>query len=365
MTAPPTAARRLAWLRLARSEGVGPRTFAGLLERFRSPEAALGALPDLAKAGGRRSTKICPEADALRELDKAQAIGARLLIAEEPDFPDLLAKVDPAPPVLYVLGDATIFQRPMIGMVGARNASVGGRKLAQDIAAGLGHAGVVVVSGLARGIDTAAHVGALETGTVAVLAGGVDVIYPPENAKLHARIVETGAVVSEMPPGFAPLASHFPRRNRIISGLSKGIVVVEAAVGSGSLITARHALEQNRDVFAVPGSPLDPRSRGANDLIRQGAVLTESADDVLQSLPALTPAPQRNHPHVANAPMSLPTDLDSIRGDIVGLLGPTPVVIDDLIRMSGHEPDAIMTILLELELGGRLHRSSGQRVALI
>jgi DNA processing protein len=368
MTPAPSDARRLAWLRLARSEGVGPRTFSGLLQRYGSAEAALDALPVLAKAGGRRTPlKICPETDAIAEIERAHAIGAHLLLSCEDAFPALLAEVDPPPPVIYVLGQLSSLSTESVGIVGARNASAGGRRLAQDIAAGLGAHGFMVVSGLARGIDTAAHSGALEHGTIAVLAGGVDVVYPPENAKLHARVVESGAIISEMPPGFAPLASHFPRRNRIISGLSRGIVVVEAAIGSGSLITARHALEQNRDVFAVPGSPLDPRSRGANDLIRQGATLVESADDVAA---VLSSQPLRLRPRLP-APMPPLLDamgdghLEAARNRLTELLGPTPVEIDELIRQSGETPEAVNTILLELELSGRLHRSAGQRVSLV
>lgn len=358
-------AGRIAWLRLARSEGVGPVTFRDLIRRFGTAERALDALPGLARNGGRRTPlKLCPEADAARELDAAAAIGARLLALGEPDFPPLLAAVDPAPPLLYVLGDPAIFARDAVAIVGARNASAGGRKLAEDIAGALGACGLAVVSGLARGIDTAAHAGSVATGTIAVLAGGVDVVYPPENAKLHARIAAGGAVVSEMPPGFAPLASHFPRRNRIISGLARGVVIVEAAIGSGSLITARYALEQNREVFAVPGSPLDPRSRGANDLIRQGATLTESADDVLAGLGA-RPRPGFREPPPPEDPAAAETDLAAARTLVLDLLGPTPVEIDELTRRAGLPPGAVMTILLELELGGRLHRSAGQRVALL
>lgn len=358
---------RIAWLRLARCEGVGPVTFRDLLRRFGTAQRALDALPDLARNGGRRTPlKLCPEADAARELDAALRLGARLLVWTDPAFPPLLAAADPAPPLLYVLGDPAILAREAVAIVGARNASAGGRKLAEDIAGGLGARGLAVVSGLARGIDTAAHAGSVATGTIAVLAGGVDVVYPPENAKLHARIAAEGAVVSEMPPGFAPLASHFPRRNRIISGLARGVVVVEAAIGSGSLITARYALEQNREVFAVPGSPLDPRSRGTNDLIRQGATLTESAADVLAGLGA---RPYRGfaEPEAPAAPHGPDSeaDLAAARMTILGLLGPTPVEIDELTRRSGLSSGAVLTVLLELELAGRLHRSPGQHVALL
>lgn len=360
-------AERLAVLRLARSEGVGPRTFADLLKRYGKAQRALDALPELAKRGGRRTPlKVCPAGDAEREFAAAEAVGARLLTLGDPAFPPLLAEIEPPPPLVYVLGNLAVLKRDCVAIVGARNASAGGRKLAEDIAGGLGAQDFAVVSGLARGIDTAAHTGALGTGTIAVLAGGVDNIYPPENARLHARIAESGAIVSEMPPGFARLASHFPRRNRIISGLSLGTVIVEAATGSGSLITARQALEQNREVFAVPGSPLDPRSRGANELIRQGATLTESADDVVS---VLRSRPRRIAQPAPAAQLALTldhsdADLTAARAALNDLLSPTPVEIDELIRQSGQPSEAILTVLLELELGGQLRRTAGQRVSL-
>lgn len=358
-------AARLAWLRLARSEGVGPVTFARLIETYREAGRALAALPGLARKGGRRAPlRLFDAADAERELENAAKVGARLLIWDDPAFPALLRAVDPAPPLIYVLGDPAILARRTVAIVGARNASAGGRKLAEDIAAGLGAAGVTVVSGLARGIDTAAHIGAIATGTAAVLAGGVDNVYPPENAKLHARIAAEGAIVSEMPPGTTPQAAHFPRRNRIISGLSLGTVVVEAAIGSGSLITARQALEQSREIFAVPGSPIDPRARGCNDLIRQGAILTESADDVLQALQAARPFALREPEPAAYQPPA-EDDVDAARPAVLELLGPTPVGLDELIRRSGLAAPLVLCVLLELELAGRLHRSPGQHVALI
>ncbi len=356
---------RLAWLRLARSEGVGPVTFARLIETYADPARALAALPELARKGGRRAPlKIFPADDGARELEAAARIGARLLIWTDPDFPALLRAVDPAPPLIYALGGPAILARRSVAIVGARNASAGGRKLAEDIAAGLGAAGLTIVSGLARGIDTAAHAGAIATGTAAVLAGGVDNIYPPENAKLHARIAAEGVIVSEMPPGASPQAAHFPRRNRIISGLSLGTVVVEAAIGSGSLITARQAVEQNREVFAVPGSPIDPRARGCNDLIRQGATLTESAADVLQALQAMRPLALREPD---TAPYRPPAEdaVDAARPDVLELLGPTPIGLDELIRRAALPAQIVLAILLELELAGRLHRSPGQHVALI
>jgi DNA processing protein len=262
---------RLAWLRLARTPGIGPATFAALITRFRTAPAAIDALPDLARRGGLRTApRLCPSGDAKRERDAVARFGARLIAACEPDYPALLRHIDTAPPVLCVLGEVACLSRPAVGVVGARNASAAGLRIARQISGDLGRAGFIVVSGLARGIDTAAHVAAVDTGTVAAIAGGIDVVYPPENAGLQARIAEVGAVVTEMPPGAQPTAKHFPRRNRIISGLSRGVLVVEAAERSGSLITARLALEQNREVFAVPGSPLDPRSAGTNRLIRNG-----------------------------------------------------------------------------------------------
>lgn len=359
-------AERLGWLRLTRSEGVGPATFRSLLQRYGTASRALAALPDLARNGGRRTPlKLCPAGEAEKELAAAAAIGARLIASCEADFPALLGVLDPPPPLIYAKGRLDLLAKDSIAIVGARNASAGGRKLAEDLAGGLGAQGVIVTSGLARGIDTAAHIGALATGTIAVVAGGIDVVYPPENAKLHARIAEEGAIVSEMPPGLAPMANHFPRRNRIIAGLALGTVVVEAAIGSGSLITARQALEQNREVFAVPGSPLDPRSRGANDLIRQGAVLTESADDVTNVLQTIWRPGFAEPPSDRAVPPDDNANLDAARHAIVELLSPTPVAVDDLIRQSGIAASTVLTVLLELDLAGRLHRSSGQKVAML
>jgi len=275
---------RRAWLRLARTQNVGPVTFAALLRRFGSASAALSEVPRLAQRGGGKDMRIPSEADARQELESLHKIGGRIIASCEPDFPRGLAAVDPPPPIISVLGHAAILAREMVAIVGARNASALGRKFANKLAIDLSAAKLVVVSGLARGIDTAAHEGSLEGGTCAVVAGGIDVVYPPENQSLYDRIRNEGAIVSEMPLGQPPQARHFPRRNRIISGLARGVVIVEAAEGSGSLITANYALEQNREVFAVPGSPLDPRAKGTNRLIREGAMLTESADDVLNNL---------------------------------------------------------------------------------
>ncbi|HWD58659.1 MAG TPA: DNA-processing protein DprA, partial [Stellaceae bacterium] len=266
---------RLDWLRLSRTETIGPVTFYALLRRFGSARAALDAVPRL----GRRDVTPASRAAAERELAALTRIGARLVCWGEPDYPRALEAVEDAPPVLTLLGRGELLAAPIVAVVGARNASASGKRLAYDLAAGLGEAGIVVASGMARGIDAAAHGGALATGSIAVVAGGADIIYPQENRGLYEALAQEGAVVAELSLGTEPQARHFPRRNRIISGMALGIVVVEAAAKSGSLITARFALEQGRDVFAVPGSPLDPRSRGANDLLRNGATLTESAAD--------------------------------------------------------------------------------------
>ena len=382
-------------LRLARAEGVGPIAYRRLLRRYRSPAAALAALPELARAGGRAAPPAVPsESEAERELERLGRLGGRLLVLDQPGYPPLLALLDDAPPVLFVLGEPAALAGRAVALVGGRNASVNGLRIAENLAAELAGAGLVVVSGLARGIDAAAHEGALAapvdgggpvTGrTVAVVAGGLDQPYPPEHADLQRRIAETGAVVSEAPLGTVPQSRHFPRRNRVIAGLSLGVVVIEAAPRSGSLITARLAQEAGRELFAVPGSPLDPRARGSNDLIRQGAHLTESAADVLTNLPdhpfreglardplfagqmpaglAEPPAPAletwEDHPETAK-------DLAQVRAQVVDLLGPSPTVVDDLVRRCQFSAAAVMAALLELELAGRIETLPGHRVALL
>jgi DNA processing protein len=361
-------AERIAWLRLARTQNVGPVTFAALIERFGSASKALRELPKLARRGGSAGDlKIPNEEDAEREFESIQRIGARLIVSCEAEFPAGLAALEAPPPVITVLGRCEILSREMIAVVGARNASALGRKFAAELAADLGNAGLAVVSGLARGIDTAAHEGALGSGTVAVLAGGVDDIYPPENKRLYERVAQDGAVVSEMPVGQRPQAKHFPRRNRIISALARGVVVVEAAEGSGSLITANFALEQGREVFAVPGSPLDPRAKGTNRLLRDGATLTEAASDVLDVLRPLIESGFRD-PGEGPRPWSDDDreDVDeALRARIGELLGPAPTPVDEIVRQSGAPAGAVQSILLELELAGRLYRESGNRVALL
>ncbi|HEV8027453.1 MAG TPA: DNA-processing protein DprA [Stellaceae bacterium] len=363
-------AEKLDWLRLIRSENVGPVTFYQLLARFGSAAAALDALPDIARRGGRdRPITVFTRGAAERELQSLDRLGARLVAWGEPDYPSALAAVEDAPPLLSVLGQAALLKRPAIAVVGARNASTNGRRFARDLALQLGQKGLIVVSGFARGIDTAAHEGALPTGTVAVLAGGIDILYPEENRALRDAIIERGALLAEMPVGTVPKGRHFPRRNRIISGCSLGVVVVEGALRSGSLITARFALEQGREVFAVPGSPLDPRCRGTNDLIRRGATLTETAEDVTAQLQGpLSPRAPARRSAWSDAPPEGPaggSELETARRRVLERLSPTPVGIDDLVRECQLPQSLTMSVLLELELAGRLERQPGNLVALL
>jgi DNA processing protein len=364
-------AERLDWLRLLRTENVGPVTFHQLLQRFGSASVALEALPSFARKGGRSAgIKICSRADAEREMAALARAGGRFVAWGEPDYPPALAVIDDAPPLLSVIGDPHLLRRRAIAVVGARNASANGRRLARDLAAELGRNGFLVVSGLARGIDAAAHQGALETGTLAVVAGGIDVVYPEENRPLHEAIAERGAIVAELPVGTEPQARHFPRRNRIISGVSLGVLVVEAALKSGSLITARFALEQGREVFSVPGSPLDPRARGANDLIRGGATLVEGIDDVLNALGGQLSDPRRpafTRPvtHPLTDGNDTQNQSDAARAKVLEGLGPSPVLVDELVRQCQLSPGIVATILLELELAGRLERQPGNRVTLL
>ena len=361
-------AQRLDWLRLIRSENVGPRTFRTLLNHCGSAGAALKALPDLARRGGAgRVVRICPREDAEQELAAATRMGVAFLALGEDEYPAQLATIDDAPPLLAVRGQAAVLQEPMIAMVGSRNASAAGVKFAEQLGRDLGAAGFVVVSGLARGIDAAAHRASVTTGTVAVLAGGHDSIYPPEHLPLVEALIENGAAVSEMPLGYEPRGRDFPRRNRLISGLALGVIVVEAAQKSGSLITGRMALEQNREVFAVPGSPLDPRAAGTNALLKQGAVMVTEAEDVLAVLRPIIghrPEPPNPEPRIEDG-APLPEPSPDSRARIVALLGPTPVSADDLIRLSGASTTMVHATLLELELAGRLKRQQGGRVALI
>ena len=351
---------------------MGPVSFYALLRRFGSAAAALDALPQLS-----RPVAAITRGEAAAELARIDRLGGRLVCWGEPLYPPLLAQVEDAPPVLTALGRAELLTAPIVAVVGARNASANGRRLARDLAAGLGEAGIVVVSGLARGIDAAAHLGSLQSGSVAVVAGGVDVVYPEENRDLYAALVRDGAVAAELPCGTEPLARHFPRRNRIISGMALGVVVVEAAAKSGSLITARFALEQGREVFAVPGSPLDPRCRGTNDLLRNGATLTETAADIvdqlgplLQGRPAMPPPATAQirlaltHPATPTPPPRRPESDDDALDLIVEKLSPTPVAVDELVRQCQMSAASVATLLLELELAGRIERHPGNLVSL-
>lgn len=367
---PRSERERLDWLRLARSENVGPVTFRTLIERFGAASTALDALPQLARRGGRSATlTICSREEAEQELSALAEFGGQFLYLGEAPYPRLLAATEDAPPLLAVLGEVHLLEKPTVAIVGARNASANGIRIARRLAAELGEAGMVVASGLARGVDAAAHTGALEGGTIAVLAGGLDNIYPPENAELYASIKRQGALVSEMPLGTAPQARHFPRRNRLISGLAQGVVVVEAAERSGSLITARLALEQGREVLAVPGSPLDARAQGTNKLIRAGATLVQSAADILEAL--ARPDSQRLREPESRAPSDGPpampdeSEIAAARALIEERLGPSPIEVDELVRQTGFSPAVVLSVLLELELAGRLERQPGQRVCLI
>lgn len=364
-------AERLDWLQLLRCENVGPVTFARLLGRYGSARAALAAIPHLSKKGGLgRPLGLASRSAAEDEMAKTLALGARYVAAGEDGYPEPLRHVHGAPPLLCIKGKAALAGGKAVAIVGARNASAAGLKFTRGIAAELAEAGFVVASGLARGIDTAAHEASLDKGTVAVVAGGIGHVYPPENAALFAAIAERGLLITEMPPGAVPMAEHFPRRNRIISGMAWSTVVVETALRSGSLITARLAAEQGRDVFAAPGSPLDPRCEGSNRLIREGAQILTSARDVIDALTLATPRFELRQQSFLEM-----DDERQERGEvrieddvcdpssIAQLLSPTPIEVDDLIRESGLPPRTVIGLLLELELAGRLIRHSGGRVS--
>ncbi|NDE89560.1 MAG: DNA-protecting protein DprA [Alphaproteobacteria bacterium] len=363
-----TDEERLNWLRLIRTEHVGPITFYKLLERFGSVDSAIRNAPDLAKrAGGKKQLVIASRESAEKEIQALTKTGGFMLAACESDYPTYLRAIEDAPPIISVKGQrSALNSKQMIAMVGSRNASLNGRQFAERIARDCGQANMMVISGLARGIDTAAHQGALKTGTIAVVAGGIDVIYPEENAKLYQAILEKGAIIAESPFGTAPTNRHFPKRNRIISGVSEGVLVIEAVEHSGSLITARMALEQGREVLAVPGSPLDPRSKGNNNLLRQGATLVENAQDIINGL--------SRHPHHMAEPTSFFTERDEPLSDdeiahartkILETLGPVAVRIDELIRDIDMPASMVLAALLELELAGRAARQPGQYVVLL
>ena len=362
-----TDEQRLDWLRLIRSENIGPRTFRDLINHFGGAHAAIEALPSLARRGGAaRPGRICSREEAETELEAARALAVVFVALGEPDYPLRLQMIDDAPPLLAVRGNIASLSRPLLAIVGSRNASAAGVKFAQTLARDLGAAGFGIVSGLARGIDAAAHRASLATGTVAVLAGGHARIYPPEHGDLLEQILAEGAAISEMPHAWEPRARDFPRRNRVISGLSLGVVIVEAARRSGSLITARFAGEQGREVFAVPGSPLDPRAEGTNGLIKQGAIMVTEAADVIGAIEPILgrgiEVPPAREP-AEEAPEIEPAADERAR--IIGLLGPSPVSIDDLVRLSGAKPAIVRTVLLELEIAGRLERHGGAMVSLV
>ncbi len=359
---------RLAWLRLIRSENVGPASFRMLINRYGGAEAALEALPDLAARGGAKGFVIASRETVEAELERAQKLDARFVCLGEPDYPALLRQSDQAPPVLAIMGEAEPLARPAVAIVGARNASLSGIKLTKHFAGDLGREGYVVVSGLARGIDAAAHEAAIETGTIGVFAGGLDRPYPPENRPLMRRIVdEGGCLISEKPFGWEPRSRDFPRRNRIVAGLAMGLLVMEAATRSGSLISARMAGEMGRLVFAVPGSPLDPRAAGTNQLLKDGAILTTEAADVIG---ALAPLDERMKPSegLMFEPDAIGAGNEPAEGErerIVETLGATPIEIDDIIAHTGCRPGAVQLVLLELDLAGRLERHSNGRVSLV
>ena len=354
---------RIARLRLIRTSGIGPVTYAQLIARFGTPAAALAAVPDMARRGGGKVPVVAALSAVEAEVATVERFGGRYLFLGQGLYPPLLARIETAPPALIVRGRLALLERPAVAIVGARNASAAAVRFARGLAADLAEAGWLVVSGLARGIDTAAHVGAGAARTAGVIAGGSDVVYPPENAELQAAIAAEGLLIAEQPPGTEPRARHFPYRNRIIAGLALGTVVVEAAPKSGSLITARLAGEFGRDVMAVPGSPLDPRAQGCNLLIREGAVLVQSAADVIEAIGSIGGRTVAMPAAGYGAPPPMDAD-DGDRRVVTNLLGPTAVAVDEVVRQSGLPPAIVQTVLLELELGGRLERHAGGRVSL-
>ena len=363
---PTTEDHRVDWLRLLRSRRVGAATFHRLMNEHGTASKALDALPEVARTAGVTNYEICPEGVALAELKAARARGARMICYGAPDYPEFLLSLPDAPPLLWALGNIASLKRPMVALVGARNASSLGLRMARSLAKGIGEAGFVVVSGLARGVDAEAHKATLQSGTCAVLAGGVDVFYPSENTRLAEDIIERGGViVSERPMGTRPMARHFPARNRIVSGLAQAVVVVEAAAKSGSLITARGALDQGREVLAVPGHPLDARAAGCNMLIRDGARLVRNCEDVLETLPAVEnqaelpldpPMPHQEKSRQKTHPLG---ETASLHNRILERLGPSPLPEDQLIRDLGGSARQIAPALTELELDGRILRQVG------
>ncbi len=385
-TSPTTSTAKdddLVLLRLIRSRRVGPATFHRMIAEHGGARAALDALPEIARQAGIDDYTPCPEGVALAELKAGRNAHARLIRFDQPDYPDALREVADAPPLIWVKGNPAALRRPMVAVIGARNASSLGLRMARGMAGALAEMGITVVAGLARGIDTAAHEASQKCGTLAVMAGGIDQIYPAENRLLAATICDQGCLLTEQPPGLSPVARHFPLRNRIISGLSHGVVVVEAAVKSGSLITARNALDQGREVLAVPGHPVDGRAGGCNQLIRDGAVLVRNAEDVVEALPALAATLATSG--AAGRPARIPDDLpagiaqaiaparptlplphrgaDGLQAQVLAHLSPNPVEEDALIRDLGVPPSILAPVLVQLELAGRLLRLAGGRIA--
>ncbi|WP_019218589.1 DNA-processing protein DprA [Bartonella florencae] len=381
-----TDRQRLNWLRLLRSENIGAVSFRNLIDHYKTAENALAALPELSRKGGlSTSIRITTIEDAEKEMQAAERLGIRFIGVGEPDYPPFLKVMEASPPLIAIKGNISVFQKPSVGIVGSRNASAAGKKLAAQFAHFLGNAGFATISGLARGIDSIVHQASLLTGTVAVMAGGIDHIYPPENKKLYEDIVANGgAIISEMPIAWKPRAIDFPRRNRIIAGLSLGLLVVEAALRSGSLITARQAAEIGRLTFAIPGSPLDPRSVGTNNLIKDGAQLTTHPSDIIETLTPLTPPPQNSQLNFFeegeaasiefekkqvnesnekdNKPSALKNDKE--RAAVFSALSTTPIDLDTLSTHSGVSLPNLYLLLVELELSGKLIRHSGGYVSL-
>ncbi|MBS0249555.1 MAG: DNA-protecting protein DprA [Proteobacteria bacterium] len=377
---PPAAANltdeeRIACLRLIRSENVGPVTFRDLINYYGGAAKALEILPTLSRRGGSgRPIRICPKADAERELATAARIGATPFFTVERGYPEVLADVEAPPPILYVKGDLNLLKRPAIAIVGSRQCSAAGVQLTRLFAAQLAEAGFVIVSGLARGIDKAAHEASLASGTVAVVAGGIDWVYPPEHADLQARIGSEGCLVSERPPGLKPRDKDFPRRNRVIAGLVYGVVIIEAAARSGTLVTARYANELGREVFAVPGHPLDPRAEGTNRLIKQGAALVTEVSDIIDVLQPILGLTERRFDFAGREPQpvaqpSMPAAAPEMASEdvlnaVLTALGPAPVATDAIARQTGLHVQAVQVALLELDLAGRIERQGQSLVAL-
>jgi DNA processing protein len=360
-----SAARdRLDKLRLVRTANVGPMAYRQLIARFGSAGAALDALPDLAARGGAQAFRIADARTVTAEIDKVERLGARHIFLGDADYPPLLTEADGGPAALIARGDVTLAGQRSVAIVGARNASAAACRFARELSHGLAAHGIVIVSGLARGIDTAAHTGATPARTVAVIGCGIDVVFPPENARLQDSIAQDGLLLTEQPPGAEPLARHFPARNRIIAWMSLGTVVVEAAPRSGSLLTARLAGKEGRDVMAVPGFPADPRAQGCNGLIREGATLVQSVEDVIEAISSIDPRAMREPRAGYEAPMTGDLE-DTARQRVVGLMSLSPVSIDELIRQTGLPAAFVQTALLELEIAGRLQRHAGGKVSLV